>query len=89
VFEDTQGVVGCAVPDPVNCVLLSVEMESVPEIVGILFTVPLKAMFTCGAPVDVKLKFPLGLPVAVAIVLTCIVVLLTVEPVSARVNGVV
>jgi hypothetical protein len=53
VFDDTQGLLAAAVAEPVNCEVLVVN-ESVPVIVGKVFTVPLAETFTFVALVELN-----------------------------------
>ena len=57
VFDDTQGLLAAAVPEPVNCEVLVVVNKSVQVIVGNAFTVPLEETFTGVAPVELNTIF--------------------------------
>lgn len=60
-------------------------LEGLKEfIIGALFNVPLAVIFCVVAPVDAQAILPEGVPVAVAVILTYIVVVLTVPPDGAN-----
>jgi hypothetical protein len=84
-LSDTQGDEAAAASEQASWVVLSSYTSNDPVIIG-FDTFPETARFTVVAPVEVNEIFPLGDPVAAAVILIKIVVEATDPPVRVRVK---